>query len=229
MDDKLKEIAAQGPEALMEHLWATKYLPQIQQEIADEQSKRSDAFYDAATLTVLGEELRLMTPKDLVFLDGMGSPFIIGGSEPTVVDVIRFIWTLHADNDGTLGIRNAYRRGKVFSRVTRNYTDRAAVEVFEYIDRIFIDLPDGADNKGGEARPPTNHCIAPLLVKVAANIGPVDPMNGKTLGDTPIPRLIQYRRAAEMNKGEKQYGVVDSRRVQCLDEVNCLMAELRGT
>ena len=226
MDDKLKAAAQQGPDALMEHLWATKYLPAIQQEIAEEQSKRADAFYDKATLTVLGEELRLMTPHDFVFLDGMGSPFIIGGAEPTIVDVIRFIWTMHVDNDGTMSIRNSFRRGRVFSRITRNYTDRATLEVFEYIDRIFIDLPTG---DGKESGPPANHLMAPLLVKVAAIIGPIDPMNGRSLGDTPIPRLIQYRRAAEQNKGEKQYGVVDSRRVHCVDEVNRIMAELRST
>ena len=227
MEDEIKAICQQGPEALYNHVWNTHYVPLIQEEIADEASRRADAFAPNATFTVCDEELRVMTPQDLVFLDGMGSPFVAGGREAMFEDVDFFLWSLHRDNKKARPIRTAFLRGKFKARLSRfvaeNSVDDAILQVFAYLDRVFIDLPP-ADTKA-ERKPPTVHCVAPLLVDVASILGPFDPMDGAKLGETPIPRLIQYQRAKSNSSGKQQFGQFDTRRSQCLEHTNRLMAE----
>lgn len=233
MDDATREAAARGPLDLFEHLWGTKYVPALNEEIAAEAARRSDAFFDDVCFTCCGEELRVMTPTDLHWLDGIDNCFVAGGAEPTEDDVAVFLWSLHAHNQPKRVLRTAFRRGRFKARLTQwlafNGLDEGVLEIFRYLDRVFIDLPDGQGKKNEERKPPTVHCIAPLLVNVAAFIGPTDPMNGRYLGLTPIPRLIQYQHAGEQRTATKQgYTVVDSWKTRCMAEVNEVIGRLRA-
>lgn len=237
MDEATSQAIAAGPQALFDHLFGTKYLPAYQQTLAEQNSRRTDAFADDVTFEVCGEFIRLMTPRDFVWLDGIESPFVVGGTEATVEDFCEFLWALHPHNDPTRPILSAYRNGKMRNRVAV-YMSKGdewdmVAEIYEYLDRIFLDAGGSGATKqdplAREKRPPTVHDIAPLIVSAAAAVGPIDPMSpgGKrSLGDTPIPRLIQYQRAAHKNAGGKETMTgFDSLRSRCLEEVNNIMRE----
>lgn len=232
MDDQLKTLAEGGIFGVLDFLWETRYIPELNAKIAKDSERRADAFSDAP-FEVFGESLRQMTPRDLVYLEGMDSPFVAGGPEATADDVVFFLWSLNAQNDSAAPIKTAFRRGRFIARVAERIAqfghEFAVYEVFEYLDRIFIDLPTGdKDDKDKERKPPSVHCVAPLLVDVAGIMGPRDPINGKWLGDTAIPRLIQYRTAASEKAGGKQFTEMDSARVRCMDEANQIMREYRA-
>lgn len=215
---------------MLDHLWATKYVPELNGKIQHEAERRADAFSDMP-FTTFGEELRQMTPKDLVFLEGMDNPFVAGGPELTFGDSAFFLWHLNALNEPERPLVNAFRRGKFKARISaraeEHGEDVAIAEIFAYIDRIFIDLPSPDPKDKTDTKPPTVHCVAPLLIDVASVIGPRDPMNGKMLGDTPIPRLIQYRSAAQQRGGGEKFTALDSANVACMAEANEVMREYR--
>lgn len=234
IEEQLKAAIDGGPEALYEYLWNTKYVPSLNDSLNQEASRRADAFADDVTFTVCGEEIRLITPKDLLYLDGMDNSFVVWKTEPCMKDVEFFMWQLNRRNNPTQPIRNAYRFGKfksrIFNYVLKNGFDESIGEIFSFMDRVFIDLPCGGQPTPEEkkiiGKPPTVHAVAPLLVAVAASLGPFDPMSGKLLGETPIPRLIQYQRSIDRRtSGKDNYGNFDSMRSQCIEEMNQIMAE----
>ena len=65
-EEQLKAAILAGPETLYEYLWNTKYAPSIGVSLAEEASRRADAFADDVTFKVCGEDIRLITPKDLL-------------------------------------------------------------------------------------------------------------------------------------------------------------------
>lgn len=229
-------IDAMNPGELFGFLMATKYVPAYQETARKESERRSDAFADGVTYTVCGEEIRLMTPRDLLMLDGFGNAFVCAG-EPKDGDVRRFLWQLHTHNDGTNSWRMRIRKGRFEARMDgRTSVDDDASDIYDYMDRLWPDTPadpftkppDGVqDTRAG--KPMSVHWLAPLMVNVAGAIGPIDPVSGKLLGDTPLPRLLQYQREAiERKTGEESGTSFDSLRSRCLEEVNIIMAERRA-
>jgi hypothetical protein len=232
MDNLTQQAIVAGPQALFDHLFGTKYLPAYQQTLAEQNARRTDAFADDVTFEVCGEPIRLMTPRDFVWLDGLENPFVVGGAEAEIGDFQEFLWVLHAQNDPSRPILSAFRNGRMRNRVASYMATQdewqMVAEIYDYIDRVFLDAGEAKakPDAGAERtkRPPTVHDIAPLVVSACAAVGPVDPMNGRSIGDTPIPRLIQYQRAARNNSGAKESMTeFDTLRSQCLEEVNNLM------
>ena len=222
----LKAAMKLSREHVYQFLWNEFIAPKLQDALDKEQERRADAFAQGATFTVCGEEIRLMTPRDLVVLDGFQSPFIVGGEEPAFDDLFFFVWAMHLHNDGKDSIRTGWRRGRSRGRISIFVSEHgladAALEVFRYIDRIFIDLATPDPTRKEEQRPPAVHVVANLLTDVAAIGGPRDPMDGKFLGDTPIPRLIQYRRARErrMTKDGALASGFESGQNECMAMLN---------
>lgn len=222
----LKDAMKLSREHTYQFLWNEFVAPALQEDLDREQERRADAFAERATFTVCGEELRLMTPRDLVLLDGFQSPFIVGGDEPDADDLFFFIWSMHRDNDGKEGIRAGFRRGRIKGRLAALEIERGLAElvvgIFGYIDRVFIDLPTPDPDGKQDRRPPAVHVIAGLLTDVAAICGPRDPMAGAFLGDTPIPRLIQYRRARQrsVTKDGAQASAFESGQNRCMAMLN---------
>lgn len=222
-------LARMGPAELFHHLWSTKYGPRMAETVRTESERRADAFADNVTFTVCGEELRLMTPRDLLMLDGFENAFVCG-RQPTEQDLQWFIWTLNSENDGSRSWRNLWRKGRCYARFeTRPDFLEDVAEVYEYLDRLWLDTPadpmpgDGQaeQQRRQQSKPATVYCLAPLLVNVAGIMGAVDPMSGRLLADTPIPRLLQYQRSAlERKTGEQEAGSFDSWRQKCVNEVN---------
>lgn len=219
-----------GPNELFGYLWATKYLPAIADRVKLDSQRRAEAFADA-TVTVCGEELRLMTPRDLLMLDGFESPFVTYQRLPSPEDCAFFIWQMHARNTRA-GIWNAWRRGRCYERIAvRPDLAEDVAEIEEYCARVFIDVPPPeAGNTGKERKPPSIYFLAAMLGDACAAIGPHDPMSGALLADTPIPRLIQYLRNAERKSGNSDADLTefDSQKSRCLSEVNEMIAARRG-
>lgn len=225
------DISRMDHAELFQHLWNTEIVPEHNERIKRESERRADAFADT-TLTVCGEELRMMTARDLYILDALENPLVSGGL-PKEIDCAKFIWLLHAENDGTASLRNRFRRGRILTRVV-NRADVAetVAEIEEFIDRMMIDTegaaPDSKDGNGGketEKKPPNTHFISSLLMRIASEIGDRDPMSGQLLGDTPLPRLLQYGRDLDKLRGNDsgKYGSIDSIRVNLMDRVNTII------
>ncbi len=214
---------------LFQHLWNTEVVPQFNGRAEMEAQRRVDAFAEA-TLTVCGEELRMMTPRDLFVLDALENPLVSGGL-PDERHCAAFIWQLHADNDGTDGFLNRFRRGRVMQRILlRPDVAMTVAEIEEYVDRMLLDsgpsdlIAKPKEEEAKQDRKPANtHFISPLLMNVAADIGHIDPMSGKLLGDTPLPRLLQYARDIQKMKnkgGADENQLVDALRMKLMERVN---------
>jgi hypothetical protein len=228
------DLSTFGPGQLFDYLWGTKYAPEMAEAARRESERRADAFVDGATFNVCGEEIRLMTPRDLLMLDGFENAFVCA-AVPTPEDLQWFLWVLSVQNNGSpYSWRNRWRKGRCYARVAlREDFEADAGEVYAYLDRLWLDEPAAATkDEAGERKarkPATVYCLAPLLVNVAGSVGSVDPMSGQLLAHTPIPRLLQYQRAAiERKTGEQEATSFDSQRSRCLEEVNNIMAARRA-
>ncbi len=216
-----------NPAQLFNHLWITKYAVEIADRISLEGQRKAEAFVDA-TITVCGEEIRLMTPRDLLLLDGFENPFVTCKRLPEGIDCAFFIWVLCVQN--IAGPFNGRRQTRLYQRIAKRDIAMNVAEIEEYCSRVFIDAPSKAtDEKGRERKPPSVYFLAGLLGGLACDIGSIDPMSGKLLADTPIPRLLQYVNSVGKHKGrtDDEATEFDSQRSRCLEEVNRILAERR--
>lgn len=228
------DTSQMGHQELFAHLWNTEIVPRYNEQAKRDEERRVDAFAET-TLTVCGEELRMMTPRDLFVLDACENPLVSGGL-PDESDCARFIWTLHASNDGSGGFVNRFRKGRIFQRImSRPDLAQTVAEIEEYVDRMLLDQSDREEEKTPEQieqakterKQPNTHFISPLLMNVAADIGHCDPMTGALLGNTPLPRLIQYARDIQKAKGNSSADgdrLVERLRQKCMDMVNATIA-----
>ena len=185
-----------------QQLWADKYAARYAEAKFREDEAREAAFGDAEIHRVCGEPLRPMAPRDLLILQAIGSPLVYAGQEVTPAHVLQFLWALHAENRGHW-LRRAYHRARMIRRVahTRRSADPvgdAILEVCAYIGTMYLDAPAAAaSGEGGEriSRPLGACWIAPAMVRIAADLGPRDPFDGRPWGEVPMPRLWQYLKA----------------------------------
>lgn len=204
-----------------ESLWAGKYAALYAEEIEREEARREEAFLDLPR-TVCGEQLRLMTPRDLLILNGVGNAFVCGGElEPWHAAML--VWHLNARNDGTRSIRNVVRREVLYSRLSRAAWADVLAGVNGYIDEIFQDAPI---TTGTDRRPIGTCFLAPLVVRIATRTGWAQ----SEILDTPLPRLFQYLKAIkiEEHKGPgaaMDFSPSDKLRDRFLTEMNELMAK----
>lgn len=227
MELTAEQLATLDATGLFQALWP-KYEGEVRENMLREMQHRDEAFIDVPR-TVAGEEIRMLTPRDFLYLDGFDSPFArMGNLLPDEEDCFFFIWTLHTTNKGR-GIANAFRRGRVRARVMSRDVAETAAEIDLYLDSVFIDIDRKTPTKR-ESRPSSVSFVTELIVDVASAMGPRDPFSGELLADVPIPRLLQYQRAvSRAEHGEKaDYTAFDSARSRCLEEVNRILAERRA-
>jgi hypothetical protein len=179
-----------------EELWATKYAPLFAEEKAKEDARREEAFLDLP-VTVCGEPIRVMTPMDLLVMNGIESPFVCYGRAPAAPDIAVFIWWHHEGNDHSEGYRMTWQKARMIRRLSKRYNsedgdgfEQACDEVRDYIERIFQDAPPGSQD--GERRPFGTCFLAPLLMRITSEAGAFDPASGKPFAHSPLTRLFQY-------------------------------------
>jgi hypothetical protein len=226
-------LTAPLPPVTFAEVWAQEFKPRIDAILAREAELRTDAMLDVG-LTLCGEPVRQLTPDDMLQLDALGNPFISGSPDGTIqfIDCAAFVWQLHEHNTHTSSLLNLYRRGRTVQRLARyaaqfDTLHPIARDISAYVDRMLLgrddsatDAPD-AESSAMSLREDKTHFIAPLLVSVAAEIGHIDPLGGRLLAHTPLPRLLQYQRAVFDFKGEaRTYTALDSYRVKCQQRVN---------
>jgi hypothetical protein len=185
------------------------------------QEQQTEAFLDV-TLTVCGEEVRQMTPDDLLTLDALGNPFVCGG-ETGFIDALAVVWQLSPENDQTPSFRNLWRRARLRHRLERLPYPELHAAVVGYVARMFASSPEDF-YAAEESRPESalapelkTHFLAPLLVTLCARMGPTDPVSGEYLAHTPLPRLLQYQTTGAEAEGDRQYNDTDRLRNQCLE------------
>ena len=100
------DISRMNHGELFRHIWNTEIVPNYNDKAKRDAERRVDAFAET-TVTVCGEEIRMMTPRDLFVLDACENPLVSGGF-PVEEDCARFIWQLHASNDGTNSFSNRF-------------------------------------------------------------------------------------------------------------------------
>ena len=184
-----------------EELWASKFAHRFAEERAREEARREQAFLDLPII-IGGEEVRAMTPRDLLLLNGAECPFVCGGSD-TPEQVALFIWALHVDNDGTLGWRNRRRRDKMIRRLAPQNYETLVQACNGYVDEIFQDAPggSGAGDSPQERRPLGTCFLAPLVVNLAVETG----WSQHEILGTPLPRLFQYYKAIRAREQGKKF------------------------
>jgi hypothetical protein len=181
-----------------QELWATKFAKRFAEERAREESRREQAFLDLPISTA-GEPLRLMTPRDLLALNGAESPFVCP-VEMSAAHVALFYWVMHENNDGTDGWRNRRRRDALIRRLAVQPFEYLAQCGKEYCDEIFQDSPPSGESHD-EKRPLGTCFLAPLIVSLALETG----WSQSEIVGTPLPRLFQYMKAIRARQLGKEF------------------------
>lgn len=183
-----------------EQLWADKYAARFAEERAAEEARREESFLDLPK-TVCGEEVRQITPADLLVLHGVGNAFVCGG-EPDAGHIGVFVWWLSVQNDGSESWANTRRKNRLMRRLRRYDFDEAVFEIQAYVLGCFLDAPGGGNQDG--FRPIGTCFLAPLVTSVAVETG----WSQKEILQTPLARLFQYLKAIRARKMGKEF--VDS-------------------
>lgn len=181
-----------------QELWATKFAKRFAEERAREESRREQAFLDLPILTA-GEPLRLMTPRDLLLLNGAESPFVCP-TGMTAAHVALFFWAMHERNDGTDSWRNRRRRAALIKRLAVQPFEFLVEAGREYCNEIFQDSPPSGES-ADEKRPLGTCFLAPLIVSVALETG----WSQSEIVGTPLPRLFQYMKAIRARQLGKEF------------------------
>lgn len=125
----------------------------------EEAVKRDSDVRDAAflelTTNICGIEIRQMTPRDFLILDGIGSPLLYGLKEwATLENVADFLWLMSA----------SYRSGKWpafwFARRCRKVNFGEATEgIMRYVEDTFQDAPGGKLERSNPFASPVAHWV----------------------------------------------------------------------
>jgi hypothetical protein len=184
-----------------EELWASKFAHRFAEERAREEARREQAFLDLPII-IGGEEVRAMTPRDLLLLNGAECPFVCGGAD-SPEQVALFIWALHVENDGSLGWRNRRRRYKMIRRLAPQNYDELVRACNGYVEEMFQDAPggSGAGDSPQERRPLGTCFLAPLVVNLAVETG----WSQHEILGTPLPRLFQYQKAIRAREDGRKF------------------------
>ncbi len=203
----------------VEQLWQDKYAALHAAAEAEEGARRAEDFIDVSR-TVCGLELRAMTPRDLLYLDYSGSPFIRGG-EIGGEHAAQFLWQLSDPQP-----RGWWSEKRFFRHCAALNYDDSVAQIQKFLERTFADGP----RRGGEPGEPIGTSfVAPLIVRIAAGIPSLTP---PAIMDTPLPQLFQYQKIIAIEDARRnrlppprEASLGKQFLAQCLDEANRLNAQ----
>ena len=155
-------------------------IPGYREAVKRENDIRDASFLDLTT-SICGVEIRQMTPRDLLILDGIGNPLMYGGL-PSPAELADFLWKL-----SPLYKENARLRRYLFGVTIRKMNFIAAVQACRrYVDDTFQDSPASS----GASAPYVSWC-AHLVVNISTETG----WSEAAILNTPLKRLFQYLKA----------------------------------
>lgn len=186
-------------------IWQEKFAARFAAERTAEDERRKIAFLDV-THVVCGEEVRCMTARDILILDGLQNPFVSGGSIAPA-QIPQFLWLLSVDNDPRRPVRSAFKKGRMIGRARQLDYSKAIEEIGDFVDMMFLDSPTGGkpERDGGEGRGLQTCFLAPLLVRLACEMGALDPASGLPFIESPLPRLFQYLKTLRAKAEGKEF------------------------
>ncbi|HWL53868.1 MAG TPA: hypothetical protein VNQ90_15620 [Chthoniobacteraceae bacterium] len=173
------------------------HIPGLQEAIEREARIRASACWPGYTTELCGVPVRIMTLRDLLFLDLARNPFVCGGV-PTAEDIAQFLWIISPEfgafRDRAFWVfdrprwsENRARRR--FTRSLRHIPTGEAIEAIQtYLEEIFLDTPPSA--RGADNEAPLMHFFASLVSAVAIAFG----WSRDTIERLPMPLLYQYTR-----------------------------------
>ena len=160
-------------------------IPGFREAVERENAIRDAAFLDIPE-TICGIEVLPMTPRHFLLLDGIGSPFVVGGL-PTAEAIAQFIWVVSPEFRVIRGWRDRLAQYRFVKRCRKiNWVD-AVKAIDQYINDAFQDSP-GA--KSGTSNLHDWSWVAALVDQIASTYhwSEVDILS------IPVKRLFQYSR-----------------------------------
>lgn len=230
-------MSAATIQEVYDRLWAEKYVPKYLAEQADEMNRRNEDFLDVPR-PVAGQMLRPLTAWDLFMLDGADSPMVTNAAvHAKPADVAFFLWFQRAESPPRFFATLA--RDRFIFRLKKRYAKAGTYTAdfladlgacLTFIDAAFADnrptVKLAEDGKAVKRPPPTVCFLASILVHLASEIGPTDPLNGQPLAQIPLGRLWQYQRVLERKHGARPgAGLNDSDALkgECLQEAVAML------
>lgn len=169
-------------------------IPGLHEAIEREARVRASACWPDYTTELCGVPVRLMTLRDLMFLDLASNPFICGGV-PTGEDIAQFLWIISPEFGALrdrFGHRVGWREKWAKRRHTRSLRDIPTGEAIEaiqaYLEEIFLDSPPSVSSVDSEA--PVMHFSASLVSSIAIAFS----WSREAIERLPIPLIYQYVR-----------------------------------
>ena len=163
-------------------------IPGYREAIKREGDVRDASFLDLTT-SICGVEIRQMTPRDLLILDGVGNPLVVGGL-PTPAHVAQFLWLLSPKFKP-----NSKGRQWIFTAGIRRINYIAAVrDCRKYVADTFMDSPGSS----GESYPYASWC-AHMVANIALHFG----WTHEVVLSTPLKQLFQYLKCIRRHNDPK--------------------------
>lgn len=155
-------------------------IPGLREAVKRENDVRDASFLDLTT-SICGIEIRQMTPRDLLILDGIGNP-LVANALPSPVQLAEFLWLLSPRYRNRSPVRRF-----LFARSIRRLNYIAAAKACSrYISDTFQDSPGG----GGPASVPYASWCGHIVHTIATNYG----WERNTTIKLPLKELFQYLR-----------------------------------
>ncbi len=137
-------------------------IPGYSQAVERENQEREAAFVNPLTL-VCGIAIRQLTPRDGIILEGLGSPFIVGGN-PTWSQIMEFLWRMSPDYS-----RSNLKRHLFDLRCWRLRRADTLKPLDKYIERTFQDAP--GQKSGASQKVPFAGWPAYIIDPIASEYG----------------------------------------------------------
>lgn len=117
-------------------------VPGYKEAVEREVRIREESFLPFGEM-ICGLEVRQMTPRDLLILQGIESPFVVGGAI-TAEHIVRFLWILSFRFRVVRTWRDKWVRGKFIKRCRRLNVGGVLRRIDEYMTDTFQDAPGGS-------------------------------------------------------------------------------------
>jgi len=153
-------------------------IPGLAEAIKRENDIRDASFLDLTT-DICGVEIRQMTPRDWLILEGVENP-LMAGDMPSPPQLAQFLWLLSPRYKPNAPIRR-YLFGRKISNVNYLSAIRAC---WKYVEETFQDSPGSS----GQNSTPYAGWTAYLVNRVALNYG----WSECEILNIPLKRLFQY-------------------------------------